>query len=105
MITVPTTPISRLAERLVIEQASHALRKDRLFSLLGVISLDHAHTAERFRQAARDFRVDLAAFPEDGTNRAESLAQSQRETQQEAEGEDGHQGADPEQHDQRDAGG
>ena len=59
----------------VVEQASHASGEDRLLALFGVISLDHAHAAQRFREPARDLGIDLAALAENRPDGREGLVQ------------------------------
>ena len=114
-MTAPTTPISRLAERLITDVAvsvritlSSRRRtppaKTCFFALLGVIALDDANAAERLRQAAGHLGVDFAALPENGPDGAECLVQRDGEAQQEAEGQHGHHRADAKQDHQRNAG-
>ena len=56
------TPVIDLRD--VPEQAVRALGEHQLFALLGGVGLDDADAAERFGEAAGDFRVDLAALAE-----------------------------------------
>jgi hypothetical protein len=50
----------------------HPAGKDEMLAIFGVIALDDAHAAERFRQSARNFGVNLGALAEDWTNGLES---------------------------------
>ena len=86
------------------EQTLHAAREHPRFAILGVIALDDAHAAQRLGQTSGDFRVDLAAFAEDGAHGLESFAQDEPEYQHDGERNSRHQRTDPDQHDQRDDG-
>ena len=61
----------------VLQKPLNTCRKNSGFAIFGVIALDDTHAAERFRQAARDFRVDLTALAEDGTNGLECILQNE----------------------------
>ena len=61
----------------VLEEPLDAFREDRMFALFGVIALDDANAAERFREAAGDFGVDAAALAEDGADDFESRIAAQ----------------------------
>ena len=63
----------------VVEQALDAAGEDGGLALLGVIALDDAHAAQRFRQAAGDLGVDLAALAEDRPDLGERLLERERE--------------------------
>ena len=65
----------------VFEQAAYAGCEDRFFPLFSVISLDDAHTAQRFGEAASDLGVDFSALAEDWANRTEGFIQRDREAQ------------------------
>ena len=64
--------------------------EDQLLALLRRIRLDDANTAQRFSQAAGDFRVDLAALTEEwpqlikgeGHHAAKSSQREQRDRRQ-----------------------
>src|SRR6516225_8565905 len=73
-----------------------------MLALFRVISLDHAHPAQRLGEAARDFGVDLAAFTEDGTYGSKSPGQGNSNQEQAGEGQPRHEVADFEEHNQRD---
>src|ERR1700720_2931014 len=64
----------------VIEQAANFTGKNPFFALFGVIALDHANAAEGFGEAACDFGVDLATFPENWTDGREGPVQCECET-------------------------
>ena len=57
------------------QQPLHAGRKDRGFALLGVVALDHTHTAQRLRQPPGDLGIDLAALAKNGANLLERVLQ------------------------------
>ena len=57
----------------IVEQALHAASENICFPALGMITLHHANTAERFRQPASDLSVDLAALAKYRTNGAEGV--------------------------------
>ncbi len=82
--TSPSTVVDAEASTLVMVSDFITFCKSRStppaktagFAIFGVIALDDAHAAERFRQAARDFGVDLAALAKDGTDGLESVLQN-----------------------------
>ena len=76
--TVAESDISDIAVRLFITlSSSRCTPPANTFAsrVFGVIALDDAHAAQRFRQPAGDFGVDLAALAEDGADGLERLAQ------------------------------
>jgi len=87
----------------ILQQALHSTGEDGLLALLGVISLDHSHTAQRFGKAAGDLSVDFAALPENRPDGCERLIQSDREAQQKTECQHGHERADAKKNDQGDS--
>ncbi len=89
----------------VVQQTAHAAGEDFFLAFLSVITLDHADAAERFRQPARNFGIDLSTLPENWTDRRERLIQSDGKAEQKAECQQGHDRTDAKQHDHRYAGG
>ena len=89
----------------VVQQATHAAGEDSFFALFRVISLDHAHPAQRLREASCHFGVDLSPLAKNGTDRSECLVQRDGKAKQKAECQQRHHRADAEEHDHRNAGG
>src|SRR3954465_13886358 len=85
----------------VVEQALHPAGEDRLFPAFGVITLHHAHAAERFGQTAGDLSVNLAALAENRTDGTAGFAGGESENNQESEGEQRHRPADVKQPNER----
>ena len=97
MTMAPMIPIRVEDERLmtevavsvrkdILQQAFHAQAEDVVLARLGVVALYYADAAERLRQPAGHFGVNLGALAENGADGAKRLAQSESEDQQEAEG-------------------
>ena len=93
----------RCGERLhdVVEKPAHARAKNRFFPLFRVISLDHAHAAQRLREAPGDFRINLAALAEYRPDDGESPIQRQREATKGAHSNQSQRRADAKQQHQR----
>ena len=71
-----------------------------MLPLLGVVTLDHAHTAQGLGETSADLSVDLAALAKDRTNRLERLPQCQRRDRDADEGDRRHGHADAYQNDE-----
>ncbi len=65
----------------VAEQTMRAFGEDELFALFCRVRLDDADAAERFAEAARHFRIDLAAFAEERTQAFERRRHADAERQ------------------------
>ena len=87
----------------IVEQALHTGREYGVLPFFGVISLNHPHAAERFRQAPGNLGIDLAALAKNGTNSPKGFVQRQTEAQQENECHQCHHRADAKEHDQSNA--
>ncbi len=74
----------------VVEQPLYTAREHAFFTLLRVVTLHHADSAERFGQAPCDFRVDLRPRAENRPNRRKCFINSEPEDQQDAERDRGH---------------
>ena len=67
----------------ILQQALDPEAEDLVLAVLGVVALHHAHTAQRFGQAAGDLGIDLGAFAKDGADGAKRFPQPESEHQQE----------------------
>ncbi len=85
MTSAPTIPMSTVAERdirdmavrlrmTLFKQTLHALAEDIGFAVLGVITLDDTHAAQRLGQTSGHLRVNFGALAEDGADGFESPA-------------------------------
>ena len=82
--TVAESDMNDIAVKLRITLSSSRCtprREHPRLAILGVITLDHAHAAQRFGQPPGDFGVDLSAFAEDGPNGLERPAQHDAENE------------------------
>jgi len=68
----------------ILSSSRFTPRRKLLLPALGVIALDHAHTAQRFGQPAGDLGVDLAALAKDWTDGPECFASRESEHDQES---------------------
>src|SRR5439155_10506395 len=63
----------------VVEQPAHSRREHRLFTFFGVVTLDHAHAAERLCQTPGYLGVDFAALAKNWADRSKSFLYRQAE--------------------------
>src|SRR5438270_10534271 len=70
----------------VVEQTPHSRGENRLFTFFGVVTLDHAHAAERLCQTPGYLGVDFAALAKNWADGSKSFLQRQAEAKQESEG-------------------
>ena len=71
-----------------------------MLAIFGMVALNYAHSAERFRESSAHIGVDLAALPKDRANRCERLLQSEREDRDADERDHGHAYTDADQNDE-----
>ena len=73
-----------------------------MLAFFGMISLDHAHAAQRFGQTSRDLSIDLAPFTENRPYGSKGFCQRNSNHEQSGKRQQGHNPADGEQKTERD---
>ena len=83
----------------VIEQPLDSARENFFLARFRVVTLHHANAAQRFREPAGNFCIDLRPRAKDRANRLERAVQSQSKNQENGKRHGGHAGADPQEDD------